>query len=356
MCIRDRLVILFNYAGIEGWVGPLVAYPAEIFEKVKQSGCNVPIIGDFHYNGHTLLTKYPDCAKALSKYRINPGNVGFREKRDRQFQTMIEVALKYDRSVRIGVNWGSLDQELLAAMMDRNGELDNPKAADEVTRDALVESALQSANMAEKIGMNANQIIISCKVSKVQDLIAVYGSLAVRSDYALHLGVTEAGMGSKGIVASTAALSILLQQGIGDTIRISLTPAPDGDRTQEVLVAQEILQTMGLRSFTPLVTACPGCGLDLLRVGIDEQTHLDAGLAKRGGALGDGIDLADDVEPALGGDFGAVLRHKADGLRLKARGNVDHLRRVGHLEVKARLHRVTDGPDVAVENVSPILT
>jgi len=231
-----------------------------IRDKLDSMNCKVPLVGDFHYNGHKLLLEHPACAEALQKYRINPGNVGFREKRDRQFQTMIEVALKNDRPVRIGVNWGSLDQELLAAMMDRNGELDTPKAADEVTRDALVESALQSANMAEKIGMNANRIIISCKVSKVQDLVAVYGSLAVRSDYALHLGLTEAGMGSKGIVASTAALSILLQQGIGDTIRISLTPPPDGDRTQEVIVAQEILQTMGLRSFTPLVTACPGCG------------------------------------------------------------------------------------------------
>ena len=222
--------------------------------------CAVPLIGDFHYNGHKLLREHPACAEALAKYRINPGNVGFREKRDRQFQTMIEVALEYDRPVRIGVNWGSLDQELLAEMMDRNADLDAPLEAQQVMRSALVESALRSAAMAEEIGLARDHIVISCKVSQVQDLVAVYGDLAARSDYALHLGLTEAGMGSKGIVASTAALAILLQQGIGDTIRVSLTPSPGGDRTQEVIVAQEILQTMGLRAFTPLVTACPGCG------------------------------------------------------------------------------------------------
>lgn len=196
----------------------------------------------------------------MAKYRINPGNVGFREKRDRQFQTMIEVALEYDRPVRIGVNWGSLDQDLLAELMDRNATLKEPLDAQQVMRDALVESALRSAALAEEIGLARDHIVISCKVSQVQDLVAVYTDLAARSDYALHLGLTEAGMGSKGIVASTAALGILLQQGIGDTIRVSLTPAPGGDRTQEVIVAQEILQTMGLRAFTPLVTACPGCG------------------------------------------------------------------------------------------------
>ena len=231
-----------------------------IRERLDGLDCAVPLIGDFHYNGHKLLREHPACAEALAKYRINPGNVGFREKRDRQFQTMIEVALEYDRPVRIGVNWGSLDQELLAEMMDRNAALDTPLEAQQVMRGALVESALRSAALAEEIGLARDHIVISCKVSQVQDLVAVYGDLAARSDYALHLGLTEAGMGSKGIVASTAALAILLQQGIGDTIRVSLTPAPGGDRTQEVIVAQEILQTMGLRAFTPLVTACPGCG------------------------------------------------------------------------------------------------
>ncbi len=231
-----------------------------IRERLDGLDCAVPLIGDFHYNGHKLLREHPACAEALAKYRINPGKVGFREKRDRQFQTMIEVALEYDRPVRIGVNWGSLDQELLAEMMDRNAGLDAPLEAQQVMRGALVESALCSAAMAEEIGLARDHIVISCKVSQVQDLVAVYTDLAARSDYALHLGLTEAGMGSKGIVASTAALGILLQQGIGDTIRVSLTPAPGGDRTQEVIVAQEILQTMGLRAFTPLVTACPGCG------------------------------------------------------------------------------------------------
>jgi (E)-4-hydroxy-3-methylbut-2-enyl-diphosphate synthase len=231
-----------------------------IRERLDAANCAVPLIGDFHYNGHKLLRDHPACAEALAKYRINPGNVGFREKRDRQFQTMIEVALEYDRPVRIGVNWGSLDQDLLAELMDRNATLKEPLDAQQVMRDALVESALRSAALAEEIGLARDRIVISCKVSQVQDLVAVYRDLAARSDYALHLGLTEAGMGSKGIVASTAALGILLQQGIGDTIRVSLTPAPGGDRTQEVIVAQEILQTMGLRAFTPLVTACPGCG------------------------------------------------------------------------------------------------
>ena len=235
------------------------AVPA-IREQLDAMGCAVPLIGDFHYNGHKLLSDYPGCAEALAKYRINPGNVGFREKRDRQFQTMIEVALEYDRPVRIGVNWGSLDQALLARLMDENARGNQPKDAAAVMREALVVSALQSAALAETIGLPRSKIVISCKVSQVQDLIAVYRALAARCDYALHLGLTEAGMGSKGIVASSAGLAVLLQEGIGDTIRISLTPKPGGDRTQEVIVAQEILQTMGLRSFTPLVTACPGCG------------------------------------------------------------------------------------------------
>ncbi|MEE9551627.1 MAG: flavodoxin-dependent (E)-4-hydroxy-3-methylbut-2-enyl-diphosphate synthase [Gammaproteobacteria bacterium] len=231
-----------------------------IREKLDAMGCRVPLIGDFHYNGHKLLTKYPDCAKALAKYRINPGNVGFGRKKDDQFATMIEKAIENDKPVRIGVNWGSLDQELLTRMMDDNAKLKNPLDAEEVMREALIVSAISSAENAEKIGLARDHIILSCKVSGVQKLITVYRDLAKRCEYALHLGLTEAGMGSKGIVASTAAMGVLLHEGIGDTIRVSLTPEPGGDRTKEVIVAQEILQTMGLRSFTPLVAACPGCG------------------------------------------------------------------------------------------------
>ncbi len=233
---------------------------ARIRERLAALGCDVPLIGDFHYNGHQLLSKYPDCAEALAKYRINPGNVGFGRKRDSQFAILIEKAIEYDKPIRIGVNWGSLDQELATHMMDENARLADPLDADSVMQEALIVSALNSAAKAEEIGLPRNRIILSCKVSGVQKLIAVYRDLARRCDYALHLGLTEAGMGSKGIVASTAALGVLLQEGIGDTIRISLTPEPGGDRTTEVIVAQELLQTMGLRSFTPLVTACPGCG------------------------------------------------------------------------------------------------
>ncbi len=228
--------------------------------ELDEMGCAVPLVGDFHYNGHLLLTKYPACAEALSKYRINPGNVGFKDKRDPQFTTMIEQAIKYDKPVRIGVNWGSLDQVLLARFMDNNAKRSIPKDVKLVMHDALIASAIESAALAEKIGLGKDHIVLSCKVSSVQDLVAVYQKLAKESEYALHLGLTEAGMGSKGIVASTAALSVLLQQGIGDTIRISLTPEPGGDRTQEVIVGQEILQTMGIRSFTPQIAACPGCG------------------------------------------------------------------------------------------------
>ncbi len=231
-----------------------------IKEKLLARGVDVPLVGDFHYIGHKLLTKYPACAEALDKYRINPGNVGFREKRDTQFSSMIETALEYDRPVRIGVNWGSLDQELLAHMMDENGKLKEPRGAADVMHEALVVSAIENAKRAEELGMGKDKIILSCKVSEVQSLISVYTEMAKRGDYCLHLGLTEAGMGSKGIVASTAALAVLLQQGIGDTIRISLTPEPGGDRTEEVIVAQQILQTMGFRAFMPLVTSCPGCG------------------------------------------------------------------------------------------------
>jgi len=236
------------------------AQVAGIRERLDALGCDVPLVGDFHFNGHKLLTQYPDCARALAKYRINPGNVGKGAKRDDQFATMIEAALKYGKPVRIGVNWGSLDPELLARMMDENGRRADPLDADEVMREALIASGLESAAQAEKIGLAADRIVISCKVSGVQDLIRVYRALAGRCQYALHLGLTEAGMGSKGIVASSAAMAVLLQEGIGDTIRISLTPEPNGDRTREVIVAQELLQTMGLRSFTPMVAACPGCG------------------------------------------------------------------------------------------------
>ncbi|HSO41319.1 MAG TPA: flavodoxin-dependent (E)-4-hydroxy-3-methylbut-2-enyl-diphosphate synthase [Rhodospirillales bacterium] len=231
-----------------------------IRDRLAARGVRVPLVGDFHYIGHALLARHPACAEALDKYRINPGNVGFREKRDRQFTAMIETALRYDRPVRIGVNWGSLDQELLARLMDANAASSSSLPADMVMREAMVVSALDSAARAEEIGLGRDRIVLSCKVSDVQHLVAVYTDLAERCDYALHLGLTEAGMGSKGIVASTAGLAILLQRGIGDTIRVSLTPSPGGDRTEEVVVSQQILQVMGLRSFAPMVTACPGCG------------------------------------------------------------------------------------------------
>jgi (E)-4-hydroxy-3-methylbut-2-enyl-diphosphate synthase len=231
-----------------------------IKERLAKMGVSVPIIGDFHYIGHQLLADHPGCAEALDKYRINPGNVGFKNKRDPQFTQIVEMALKHGKPVRIGVNWGSLDQELLTRLMDENAKSAKPRDAREITHEAMVQSALLSAARAEEIGLPKNRMILSAKVSAVQDLIAVYTELARRSDYALHLGLTEAGMGSKGIVASSAAMGVLLQQGIGDTIRVSLTPEPNGDRTLEVQVAQELLQTMGLRTFVPLVAACPGCG------------------------------------------------------------------------------------------------
>jgi (E)-4-hydroxy-3-methylbut-2-enyl-diphosphate synthase len=231
-----------------------------IRDRLLARGVNVPLIGDFHYIGHKLLTDHPACAEALAKYRINPGNVGFKAKRDTQFATLIELAMRYDKPVRIGVNWGSLDEELLTRLMDENSASTNPVSASAVQREAIIRSALLSAQRAEELGLSRNRILLSTKVSDVQHLIAVYQDLAARCDYALHLGLTEAGMGSKGIVASSAAMGILLQQGIGDTIRVSLTPEPGGDRTQEVRVAQELLQTMGFRQFLPVVAACPGCG------------------------------------------------------------------------------------------------
>lgn len=232
----------------------------EIRDRLDQMNLSVPLVGDFHFNGHKLLTKFPECAQALAKYRINPGNVGRGKKRDEQFAQMIELACRYDKPVRIGVNWGSMDQDLLARKLDENALLSEPQSLDAINHEALIESALDSAARAEELGLGHDHIILSCKMSGVQDLISVYQDLAGQCDYPLHLGLTEAGMGSKGIVASTAALAVLLQQGIGDTIRISLTPEPGSSRTQEVIVAQEILQTMGLRSFTPMVISCPGCG------------------------------------------------------------------------------------------------
>jgi (E)-4-hydroxy-3-methylbut-2-enyl-diphosphate synthase len=236
------------------------AQVAHIRARLDAIGCRVPLVGDFHYNGHKLLSQFPDCAQALAKYRINPGNVGKGAKRDEQFATMIECAIRYRKPVRIGVNWGSLDQALLVRMMDENAQSAEPMESEQVMREAVIRSALESARAAEELGLPAERIVISCKMSQVQDLIAVYRTLAARCDYALHLGLTEAGMGSKGIVASSAAMGVLLQEGIGDTIRISLTPEPGGDRTREVIVAQELLQTMGLRAFSPMVSACPGCG------------------------------------------------------------------------------------------------
>jgi (E)-4-hydroxy-3-methylbut-2-enyl-diphosphate synthase len=233
---------------------------AGIRERLDAAGCGVPLVGDFHFNGHKLLEQYPECARALAKYRINPGNVGRGSKRDEQFATMIAIACENSKPVRIGVNWGSLDQELLARLMDGNAQRAQPLEADAVMREALIVSALESAARAEALGLAGDRIVLSCKVSGVQDLVAVYRELARRCDYPLHLGLTEAGMGTKGVVASSAALAVLLQEGIGDTIRISLTPEPGGDRTREVVVAQELLQTMGLRSFAPMVIACPGCG------------------------------------------------------------------------------------------------
>ncbi|MCG7973764.1 MAG: flavodoxin-dependent (E)-4-hydroxy-3-methylbut-2-enyl-diphosphate synthase [Candidatus Thiodiazotropha taylori] len=231
-----------------------------IRERLDQQGLAVPLVGDFHFNGHRLLNDHPDCAQALAKYRINPGNVGSGEKRDSQYARMIELACEHQKPVRIGVNWGSLDKGLVARMMDQNAHAERPLDADQMTREIMVTSALESAQRAIELGLSPSQIVLSCKMSGVQDLIAVYRELANRCDYALHLGLTEAGMGSKGIVASSAALAVLLQEGIGDTIRISLTPEPGGARTQEVIVAQELLQSMGIRAFTPMVVACPGCG------------------------------------------------------------------------------------------------
>jgi (E)-4-hydroxy-3-methylbut-2-enyl-diphosphate synthase len=289
-------------------------------------GVRVPLVGDFHFNGHKLLTQVPECAVVLDKYRINPGNVGHGSKRDDQFSTMVEKAIEHGKPVRIGVNWGSLDPELLARMMDENHKLAQPMEADEVMREALIVSALESARFAQDIGLAADRIVISCKVSAVQDLIRVYRDLARRCDYALHLGLTEAGMGSKGIVASTAAMGVLLQEGIGDTIRVSLTPEPGGDRTREVIVAQEILQTMGLRSFTPMVSACPG-----LRA---HHEHVLPGARRQD----PGVPAQPDARVAR-----ALSRRRGDargghGLRRERPGRVEARQR-GHLASRFRARR-----------------
>ena len=272
-----------------------------IWDKLEQARVSIPLIGDFHYNGHTLLSTYPECAAILAKYRINPGNVGFREKRDAQFATMIERAVEHAKPVRIGVNWGSLDSAILARLMDENAKLSDPRDARFVMHDALVASALESATLAEDVGLSPDKIVLSCKVSAVQDLIAVYRQMAERCDYALHLGLTEAGMGSKGIVASTAALSVLLQEGIGDTIRISLTPQPGGERAKEVAVAQEILQTMGLRAFVPQIAACPGCGRTTSTVFQELADEIQSYVRKKMPAWGARFVGVEDMQVAVMG-------------------------------------------------------
>ena len=272
-----------------------------IWDKLEQARISIPLIGDFHYNGHTLLSTYPECAAILAKYRINPGNVGFGEKRDVQFATMIERAVEHAKPVRIGVNWGSLDSAILARLMDENAKLSDPRDARFVMHDALVASAIESATLAEDVGLSPDRIVLSCKVSAVQDLIAVYRKMAERCEYALHLGLTEAGMGSKGIVASNAAISVLLQEGIGDTIRISLTPQPGGERAKEVAVAQEILQTMGLRAFVPQIAACPGCGRTTSTVFQELADEIQSYVRKKMPAWGARFVGVEDMQVAVMG-------------------------------------------------------
>ena len=316
------------------------AVPA-IRERLWLAGCNVPLVGDFHYHGHLLLTRHPDCARALAKLRINPGNVGFGAKRDRQFETMIEVALQHEKPVRIGVNWGSLDQALATRLMDDNARRAVPQAADEVLREALVVSALASAAQAEKIGLAADRIVISAKVSRVQDLIAVYRALAQRSRYALHLGLTEAGLGAKGIVATTAALAVLLQEGIGDTIRASLTPRPGEARTQEVVVCQELLQSLGLRSFTPQVTACPGCGRTTSSYFQELADRIQTYLQRPDAALEAALSRRRDAERR-----GHGLHRQRPG-REQARRHRDQPARHRREPGGAGVHRRQEGPDAA---------
>ena len=308
-----------------------------IKERLLKMGVNVPIVGDFHYIGHQLLADHPGCAEALDKYRINPGNVGFKDKKDRQFSAIIEMAIRYNKPVRIGANWGSLDQELLTRLMDENSKSKNPRDARSVTHEAMVQSATLSAKRAEELGLPKNRIILSAKVSAVQDLIAVYTMLAGRSDYALHLGLTEAGMGTKGIVASSAAMGVLLQQGIGDTIRISLTPEPNGDRTREVQVAQELLQTMGLRTFIPLVAACPGCGRTTSTTFQELASDIQSFIRELDAGLEDALPRRGDAQ------------RRGDGLHRQRPGR-EQTRRHWHLAARHRraanragLHRRQEG-------------
>ncbi|MDQ6433947.1 flavodoxin-dependent (E)-4-hydroxy-3-methylbut-2-enyl-diphosphate synthase [Mesorhizobium sp. LHD-90] len=319
-----------------------------IRERLDRLGINVPLVGDFHYIGHRLLADHPACAEALAKYRINPGNVGFKDKKDKQFAAIVEMAIRYDKPVRIGVNWGSLDQELLTALMDENQRQGAPLTADEVTREAIVRSALLSAEAAEEIGLPREKIILSAKVSRVQDLVAVYTELAGRSDHALHLGLTEAGMGSKGIVASSAAMGILLQQGIGDTIRISLTPEPNGDRTREVQVAQELLQTMGFRQFVPVVAACPGCGRTTSTVFQELAQNIQADLRKNMPVWRDKYPGVEELKVAV---MGCIVngpgesKHADIGISLPGTGETPS----APVFIDGRKAATLRGPDIASE-------
>ncbi len=319
-----------------------------IQERLQRLGIDVPLVGDFHYIGHRLLTDHPACAKALAKYRINPGNVGFKEKKDRQFASIVEMAILHDKPVRIGVNWGSLDQDLLTALMDENQRNGSLRTAQEVTREAIVQSALLSAEAAEDIGLPRDRIILSAKVSAVQDLIAVYAALAARSDHALHLGLTEAGMGSKGIVASSAAMAILLQQGIGDTIRVSLTPEPNGDRTREVQVAQELLQTMGFRQFVPTVAACPGCGRTTSTVFQELAQTIQADLRKNMPVWRDKYPGVEELKVAV---MGCIVngpgesKHADIGISLPGTGETP----TAPVFIDGRKAATLRGPDIARE-------
>ena len=317
-----------------------------IKERLDRLGIDVPLVGDFHYIGHRLLADHPACAEALAKYRINPGNVGFKEKKDKQFGAIVEMAIRYDKPVRIGVNWGSLDQDLLTRLMDDNQRNGSPLTAQEVTREAIVQSALLSAEAAEEIGLAREKIILSAKVSAVQDLIAVYTSLAARSDHALHLGLTEAGMGSKGIVASSAAMGILLQQGIGDTIRISLTPEPNGDRTREVQVSQELLQTMGFRQFVPIVAACPGCGRTTSTVFQELAQNIQADLRKNMPAWREKYPGVEELKVAV---MGCIVngpgesKHADIGISLPGTGETP----TAPVFIDGRKAATLRGPDIA---------
>ena len=319
-----------------------------IRERLRRLGIDVPLVGDFHYIGHRLLADHPDCAEALAKYRINPGNVGFKDKKDKQFAAIVEMAIRRGKPVRIGVNWGSLDQDLLTRLMDENQRKGSLQTAQEVTREAIVQSALLSAEAAEEIGLPRDRIILSAKVSAVQDLIAVYAALAARSDHCLHLGLTEAGMGSKGIVASSAAMAILLQQGIGDTIRVSLTPEPNGDRTREVQVAQELLQTMGFRQFVPIVAACPGCGRTTSTVFQELAQNIQADLRKNMPLWRDKYPGVEELKVAV---MGCIVngpgesKHADIGISLPGTGETP----TAPVFIDGRKAATLRGPDIARE-------